>query len=127
MKDRIMLGMWKYMLSIPPSLLDMKKKLEKEKLRYEAAMGFMTDEHRRVHHFTVRELPRRGGALSPDIIATELGLTRERVVSILDDLEKHMTFLWRNGQGEVSWAYPVTVDRTPHHVTFSTGEQIYAA
>ncbi len=127
MKDRIMLGMWKYMLSIPPSLIDMRKKLEKEKLRYEAAMGFMTVEHRRMHHFTVRELARRGRALSPDIIAAELGLPRERVVSILDDLEKHMTFLWRNRQGEVSWAYPVTVDRTPHHVTFSTGEQIYAA
>ncbi len=65
--------------------------------------------------------------MSPDTMAAELGLSRERVVSILDDLEKHMTFLWRNGQGEVAWAYPVTVDRTPHHVTFSTGEQIYAA
>ncbi len=127
MKDRIMLGLWKYMLSIPPSLIDMRKKLEKEKLRHEKAMGFMTDEHRRVHHFAVRELPKRGQALPPDIIAAELGLPRERVVSILDDLEQHMTFLWRNGQGEVAWAYPVTVDKTPHHVTFSTGEQIYAA
>ncbi|OGO41196.1 MAG: hypothetical protein A2Z04_05735 [Chloroflexi bacterium RBG_16_57_9] len=27
----------------------------------------------------------------------------------------------------VVWAYPVTVARTPHHLTFSTGEQVYAA
>jgi hypothetical protein len=38
-----------------------------------------------------------------------------------------MTFLFRNEQGAVAWAYPVTVDRTPHYVTFSTGEQVYAA
>jgi len=38
-----------------------------------------------------------------------------------------MTFLFRNKEGEVVWAYPVTVDKTPHHLTFSTGEQLYAA
>ena len=27
----------------------------------------------------------------------------------------------------VAWAYPVTVDTTPHHVSFDTGEQLYAA
>jgi hypothetical protein len=63
----------------------------------------------------------------PDTIARDLGLHRERVVALLTDLEKHMTFLFRNRQGEVTWAYPVTVDKTPHHVTFSTGEQLYAA
>ena len=31
------------------------------------------------------------------------------------------------GQGAVTWAYPVTVDQTPHHLTFNTGEKIYAA
>jgi hypothetical protein len=52
---------------------------------------------------------------------------KEKVVHILNDLEKHMNFLFRNRQGEVTWAYPVTVEKTPHHLTFSTGEQIYAA
>ena len=127
MKDRIMLGLWKYMLNVPPFLMDMRKQVEREKLRYEEAMGFMTDEHRRVHHYTVRELPRAGKPLSPGAVAAAVGLPRDRVVSILDDLEKHMTFLFRNKQGEVAWAYPVTVDKTPHHMTFSTGEQVYAA
>jgi hypothetical protein len=127
MKDRIMLGLWKYMLSIPPFLMDMKKQLAQEKMRFEAAMDFMSESHRRVHHFVVRELPIAGKPLSPDLIAQNLGLTREQVVSVLTDLEKHMTFLFRNKQGEVTWAYPVTVDKTPHHLTFSSGEQIYAA
>jgi hypothetical protein len=127
MRDRIMLGLWKYMLTLPPFLVDMRKQIEKEKLRYEAAMGFMSDTHRRVHHFVVRELPVIGKPLSPEQIARNLGLSPEEVVSVLNDLEKHMTFLFRNRQGEVTWAYPVTVDETPHHLTFSTGEQINAA
>jgi len=127
MKDRIMLGLWKYMLSIPPYIIDMKKQLEKNKLRYEAAMGFMTPDHRRVHHFVVRELPKIGKPLPPELIATSLGLPQEKVVFILDELERHMTFLFRNRRGEVTWAYPVTVEKTPHHLTFSTGEQAYAA
>ena len=49
------------------------------------------------------------------------------MVGLLDDLEKHMTFLFRNAQGAVEWAYPVTVARTPHKVTFSSGEKLFAA
>lgn len=127
MKDRIMLGLWKYMISLPPFLMDMKKQIEREKTRYEAAMGFMREDHRRVHHFVVRHLPASGKPLSPDVIAGNTGLGRDHVISILDDLEKHMTFLFRNKHGDVTWAYPVTVERTPHHLIFSSGEQIYAA
>lgn len=127
MKDRIMLGLWKYMISLPPFLMNMKKQIEREKIRYEMAMGFMREDHRRVHHFVVRQLPDAGKPLSPDVIARNIGLDRDLVVSILDDLEKHMTFLFRNKQGDVTWAYPVTVERTPHHLTFSSGEQVYAA
>jgi hypothetical protein len=48
------------------------------------------------------------------------------VNALLDELEKKLV-LFRNEQGAVVWAYPATADRTPHHVTFSTGEQGYAA
>jgi hypothetical protein len=75
----------------------------------------------------VRELPFAAKPLSPEVVANKLDLSVDRVKTILDDLEKHMTFLFRNSQGEVIWAYPVTVDKTPHHVTFNTGEQLYAA
>ena len=64
--------------------------------------------------------------LSEDI-ADKLNLPVDRVNIILEDLEKHLTFLFRNEQGAVAWAYPVTTDTTPHHVTFSTGEQLHAA
>jgi hypothetical protein len=89
--------------------------------------GLIGDEHRRVQHFCVRELPRVGAPLQPEEIASGVGLPPERVQVLLDDLEAGMTFLYRNLAGAVHWAYPVTADETPHLVTFSTGEQIHAA
>jgi hypothetical protein len=82
----------------------------------QVALGFMSDDHRRVHDFAVVELPRIGEPLPP-----------ARVGAIRDELEQHMTFVFRNAAGAVTWAYPVTVDPTPHRVTFSTGERINAA
>ncbi|MCG6538425.1 MAG: hypothetical protein L7F78_27845, partial [Syntrophales bacterium LBB04] len=71
--------------------------------------------------------PYSGKPLSPEFVANTLDLPIRRVKVILDDLEQHMTFLFRDKHGSVVWAYPVTVDTTPHHVTFNTGEELYAA
>ncbi len=125
MKDKLMLGLWRYMLKVPPSLWE--KQIYKAKKKFEAENSFMSKEHGFVHHFAVRELPHAGKSLSPEFVANSLNLPIDRVKIILGDLEKRMTFLFRNKKGEVVWAYPVTVDKTPHHLTFSTGEQLYAA
>lgn len=125
MKNKIMLGMWRYMLSVPPSLFE--KQRAKAKERIMANQAFMTPEHRKVHHYVVKQLPVSGKPLTPGIIAKSVDMEPDRVKTILDELEEHMTFLFRNKQGEVVWAYPVTVEETPHRVTFDTGEQIYAA
>ena len=87
----------------------------------------MTENHHRVRNFVVTELPKQGVALSPAYIAQQLALPLLDVSTILNDLEHHMTFLYRNEQGEVTWAYPVTVDQTPHKMSFSSGERINAA
>ncbi len=125
MKDKLMLGLWRYMLKVPPFLWE--KQISRAKKKSEAENRFLTKEHSLVHHFVVRELPRAGEPLSPEFVANKLNLPIIRVKSILDDLEKRLTFLFRNKKGDVVWAYPVTVDKTPHHLTFSTGEQLYAA
>ena len=93
----------------------------------EARLGFMSEEHHRVRNFAVRELPVVGEPLSTEFISERLGLPVDRVRAILDELEQRMTFLYTGGRGAVVWAYPVTVEATPHHVTFSTGEQVYSA
>lgn len=90
-------------------------------------LAFMTPHHHAVRNFVVRELPRRGAPLSPTQIARSLRLDAELVTGLLDDLEKHLFFLVRNARGAVSWAFPVTSDRTPHRLRFSTGERIFGA
>jgi len=125
MKDKLMLGLWRYMLKVPPFLWE--KQISKVKKKFEAENSFMSKEHGLVHHFVVRELPYAGKPLSPEFVGNRLNLSFRLVKDILDDLEKRLTFLFRNRKGEVVWAYPVTVDKTPHHLTFTTGEQLYAA
>ena len=120
LRDSLLLGVWRYLVPIP-------RPVWQSQVRGDSSLGFMTEAHHQVRDFVVLELPRVGKPLAPEFIARELDLPLPRVAGILDDLERHMTFLFRNEQGAVAWAYPVTVDRTPHHITFSSGEQVYAA
>jgi hypothetical protein len=120
MNDSLLLGVGRFMLPLPRAMWQ-------RQVRGGAHLGFMSEEHHRVRNFVVRELPRLGEPLSPELIAQELDLDPGRVIAILDELERRMTFLFRNEQGAVAWAYPVTADHTPHCVNFGTGEQIYAA
>jgi len=125
MSERLLIGLGRHMIPIPRILWQ--RRMHKDAHKTQAELDFMSEEHHLVREFAVRELPRLAQPLSPEFIAAELHLPVARVKSILDELEKHMTFVCRNTQGAVVWAYPVTVERTPHHVTFSTGEQVYAA
>ncbi|MFN2174892.1 MAG: hypothetical protein ACK2U3_02955 [Anaerolineales bacterium] len=90
-------------------------------------LSFMSEGHHRVRNFVVRELPRKGQPIQPDFISQNLGLPLEQVNTLLDDLEKNLFFLVRDRQGAVSWAYPVTVEKTPYDLVFSTGERLYGA
>jgi hypothetical protein len=94
----------------------------------EDRLAFMTPHHREVRNFVVRELPRNGGTpLSAPQIAKSLRLDLKLVANLLEELERRLFFLVRNARGEVSWAFPVTADQTPHRLQFSTGERIFGA
>ena len=125
MTDALLLGLGRHMIPIPRAIW--RRQADKVGQKIEASLGFMTPEHHLVRNFAVRELPHVGEPLSPQFISQRLDLPVARVNAILDELEKNLTFLFRNPQGAVAWAYPVTADQTPHRVTFSTGEQVYAA
>jgi len=125
MKNKLMMGLWRYVLNVPSFLWE--KQIAMATKKFDKDHRFMTDEHRSVHHFVVKDLPRTGQPMAPEYIAESLSMPADRINTILDDLETHMTFLYRNDRGEVVWAYPVTVEKTPHHVTFNTGETLYAA
>ena len=94
---------------------------------YAKILNFMTEEHHLIRHFVVRELPEIGKPIPPELISDKLKLPLSRTAKILDDLERNLFFLVRNERGEVSWAFPVTADKTPHQLTFSTGERLNAA
>ncbi len=90
-------------------------------------LAFMNADHHRVRYFVVAELARSGVPLPADRISQALELTNKKVLSILDDLERNLFFLVRNDAGDVSWAFPLTVEPTPHQITFDTGERLYGA
>ena len=94
----------------------------------EERLSFMTAEHHLVRTAAVRELPRNSGRpLRPAELAEVSKLPLSRVRTILDELEERLFFLARNDNREVSWAFPVTTDRTPHRLSFSTGERLFGA
>jgi hypothetical protein len=123
--DRLLLGIGRHIIPVPEHLMD--RESDKEAHKGPSRLAFMTPAHHVVRDFAVRELPRVGQPLSPQQIASELAMPLEDVVTILDDLERHLTFLYRNQSGAVVWAYPVTVAPTPHRIVFSSGETLYAA
>ena len=125
MSGRLLMGLGRHMIPVPRLLWQWQARRGAQ--RTVGHLDFMAEEHHLVRDFVVRELPSVGEPLSPEFIAGKLDLPVPRVETILDELEKHMTFVCRDTEGAVAWAYPVTAERTPHQVTFSTGEQVYAA
>jgi hypothetical protein len=125
MKDALLLGIWKYILRVPS--FAWKSQISDLSKENSLRLDFMTEEHHRVRDFVVTEIAAKGVPLTPAHISQALQIKIRRVTEILNELESHMTFLYRNPGGEVIWAYPVTAQKTPHKLVFSTGEGIYAA
>ena len=125
MTETILLGRSREMTTMPRS--DWEAGLAQLPERMKERLAFMSEDHHRLRYFVVSELPRRASPLAPELLARELGLPLEKVGAILDELEKNLFFLTRDGQGAVNWAFPLTVERTPHQLSFSSGERLYAA
>ena len=104
-----------------------KKHVIMESQHIPAVLDFMTDEHHRVRILVVKKIAQTGSPVSPAEISEILTLPQTKVIDLLDELEKHLFFLVRNSAGNVSWAFPVTAEKTPHKLTFDTGEKINAA
>ena len=125
MGESVLLGRGRQVLDLPWEMW--KQHLAQVPQHSGERLRFMTEEHHRVRYFVVRELPLRGKAIAPQDVSEALRLPLARVEIILDELERKLFFLFRDEQGAVSWAYPVTVEPTPHHLSFSSGERLYAA
>src|SRR2546426_9852961 len=126
MKDRILIGGREKIYEMPAE--NWRKHLTVGQQHMQVRLGFMMEDHHRVRNFAVRELPRnQGKALSAVEISRRLDLPLDRVVAILEELQKNLFFLVLNEMGEVSCAFPVTSDWTPHRLIFNSGESVFAA
>ena len=123
MKEVILIGRGETMLEVPAE-----KWLQHYAQIEHHTFSFMTSNHHLVRNFAVRELPlNHGQPLKVEDIASRLGLPVSVVTTILEDLQKNLFFLVRNNIGEINWAFPVTCDTTPHRLSFSSGERVFAA
>ena len=126
MKDVILIGRGEMIREVPDE--EWRKHLAAARHHSSSRLSFMTGDHHLVRNFVVSELPRnRGDALRPEDISRRLNLPLARVNAILEDLQKHLFFLVLNSAGEVSWAFPATSEKTPHRLSFGTGEHVFAA
>jgi alkylated DNA nucleotide flippase Atl1 len=122
---RVLFGLGRHLLPVPWALFA--AGVRRAARTTQRALGELTPEQRRVHHFVVRELPRLGRPMAPADVAGALGIPAARVGEILDELERRLIFLFRPDGRDVAWAYPVTVEPTPHTLAFSSGERLWAA
>jgi hypothetical protein len=125
MDEKVLLGRGKEITEMSESAW--KQQLEHIPEHTRELLRFMTEQHQRIRYFAVRELMKTGKPLTPEFISEGLKLSLGQVKTILDELEKKLFFLARNEQGAVYWAYPVTVEPTPHRLFFSSGERLYGA
>jgi len=125
MPETVLVGHGAEITAIP--LSDWEQELEEAPASIAKRLEFMSSDHHAVRNFVVRELPIRGRPLSLGQISRALELPGHRTEQIIEELETHLFFLARRGGPEVTWAFPVTTDRTSHHLVFSTGERLDAA
>ena len=121
----VRIGFWNLSLPVPAFFIN--REVGAGIKRAQKKVRQFSSEKRAVHHYVVRELPRQGEPLALESIARGLELPLEKVTRLVAELEQAKTFLYRKNSERIDWAYPVTVDDTPHNVIFSTGEQVNAA
>ena len=125
MDEKVLLGRGRQLIEFPES--KWKEHLTRIPEHSQHRLGFMTEQHHKIRYFVVRKLVDGGKPVEAQWISENLNLPLERVNVILEELERKLFFLVRNAQGAVAWAYPVTVEPTPHRLNFSTGERLFGA
>ena len=125
MEEKILIGQGQTFLEI--SRRTWEQQLDQIPQHSHARLSFMTDAHHLVRNFVVKELVKLQKPVKPELISETLDMPLNEVMVIVEELERKLFFLVRNEQDAVAWAYPVTVEPTPHRLNFSTGERLFGA
>lgn len=125
MKETVLLGRDQKIFEIPEATW--KQHLTQIPLHSQSRLNFMTEAHHQIRNFIVKEMANRQKPIEPEIVSEKLNMPPQQVNSILEELERKLFFLVRNERGAAVWAYPVTVEPTPHKLRFASGERLYGA
>ena len=125
MAEKVILGKGRHFEEIPRDSWEEKVAIESQHVP--AVLDFMTNDHHLVRNLVVEEIARTEKPISAGGISAKLDMPHSKVIAILDDLERNLFFLVRDSRHDVSWAFPVTAETTPHKLTFNTGERPHAA
>ena len=125
MNKKVLLGRDRQFVEIPQAVWE--QHVAQIPLHSQDRLNFMTEAHHQIRYFVVRELVNRQKPIEPELISEKLNMPLKQVKVILEELERKLFFLVRNEQDAVAWAYPVTVETTPHRLIFSSGERLYGA
>lgn len=125
MVDRVNVGLQRHMLKLPAAVG--RWRVSSVAKRAGTIMGELSDENRALHRFLVTALPVVGAPLTTEWIGNRRDIPASRVAEQLDDLGQRKALIARNVDGHVTWAFPVTVEPTKHHLSFRSGDRLYAA
>ena len=125
MTEKILAGKGRHFEEIPRKSWEEEVAIRSQHIP--AVLDFMTRDHHRIRNLVVEEIARRERPISARGISEKLDMPHSKVSAILDDLENNLFFLVRGRSGDVTWAFPVTAETTPHKLTFNTDERPHAA
>lgn len=125
MEEKILIGRDREILEIPQATW--KQELAQIPQHSQTRLNFMTNTHHQIRNFVVKEMAIRQKPIEPKLISEKLSIPFQQVNFLLEELERKLFFLVRNEQGAVAWAYPITVETTPHKLSFASGERLYGA
>ena len=124
-REKLLFGLGRLMVPLPQCIWRLAVARDRKSIM--ARIKFLSPDHHKVRDFVVRQLPEAGAALPAALISSQTGLAEAAVAEILDELERNLTFVVRDRQGQVAWAYPVTAEPTPHLLHFPEGHTTHAA
>ena len=113
------------MLRVPPWLSELGSKRGAKGAKGNAAR--LTTVERSVHHHIVRKMAQAREPFTAATVAAEMGISSDRMSTIVDKLERMKTFVYRSDGDGIDWAYPLSLEDTGFTVTTSSGERFFAA
>src|SRR5512135_858673 len=100
MEAKILLGRDQTILEVPQAAWQ--QHLTQVPQQSQARLDFMTEAHRQIRYFVVKEMVNTQKPIEPEFVAEQLSMPLARVNRILEELGRNLFFLVRNAQGAVA-------------------------